>query len=463
MYLRIKSLTIILGFFLIQISCKSEEPTVVAIEKEILYEKIDYYTVKDGERAVNSFKSCYTYFFNNRKPHRWIMVDSSGIVTTDYIYEYNDNWVHTGARYHEGESENYSVELVSYSVDSLEKTTTWVDEEGEPYYQMIEDINQWGKPDRARFIGDKFHGSDSAFYDALGRVTIIFFRSVSGRKLNERQYRYDSVLESGDWIVRSKWVADSLNEVQIKTLTYQEDDKGVFYPGAISSSDWNENYLSFSADGEWMFFTRTRDWASQIPMLSRKVEGIYTFPQPLNEDTVYNGSISPGGNVIIYSDNYPEEGVFLVTRLGEWKDRKPLKIGHEAGYFHWTSEEEIYFYIEDAGGDIVRGTIDGDSLKILERITAINTSSAEFSPFVSKDKRFIIFTRYQEGNPEQQGFFISYNRGSSENPEWDSPGKIESLPYGWGACILEDHFIYTDGTNLYSVPINELNILPPNS
>ena len=114
----------------------------IEIEKQVkVYEQITYtYAFSDSPQS-SPYRKCITYFFENGKPHRWTDIDSTGKVLTDYVYRYDENWKHVGAIYREpGEEEEsftYAVELVSYSPDSLQKTTSWVDEQGEVYYRMV--------------------------------------------------------------------------------------------------------------------------------------------------------------------------------------------------------------------------------------------------------------------------------------------------------------------------------------
>ena len=79
---------------------------------------------------------------------------------------------------------------------------------------------------------------------------------------------------------------------------------------------------------------------------------------------------------------------------------------------------------------------------------------------LTREKRFIIFSRYEEGNKSNQGFFVSYNEGDFNNPKWSKPKKLSMLPYGWSAYIINDgtQFIYTDGEDIYSLPIEDLKL-----
>ena len=158
-----------------------------------------------------------------------------------------------------------------------------------------------------------------------------------------------------------------------------------------------------------------------------------------------------------------KKGTIAATRLITKVDNawsKPVEVLQnskgEMGYFHWFSNSELYFYQEVNGGDIFKGTLENNQLKVENIFTNLNTSATEFSPYVDSQNRFVIFTRYKEGDESQQGFFISYN----EEGNWSEPQKIENLPYGWNAYITQNgkRFLFTDGDDIYSVPIEDLGL-----
>ncbi len=110
----------------------------------------------------------------------------------------------------------------------------------------------------------------------------------------------------------------------------------------------------------------------------------------------------------------------------------------------------------------MKGTIIDDELTVTDSLKTINTSSAtEFSPFIDPEGRYIIFTRYLEGEKDQQGFFISY--ADAEN-EWKEPKKIQELEYGWSARLIDNDrsFIYTDGKDIKHRKTSDLEIFVEN-
>ncbi len=457
-----------LVLFIIVLSCREMVPDerVSSGSRVKLLERISYLPVSSGIIAQTPAKYRLTYYFKNGHPHRWLELDSNKVITTDYLYDYGANWVHVGARYIEPGDDSYSHEVVSYSQDSLEKTTTWIDSAGNPYYKMLEYLRADGQPEKAAFIGDELHGYDSAYYTPEGFESRIFFTNVKGRIFNDRSFKYDSISTNGDWLVRRKFMGDTLQEIHHKEIYYHGDRiANPYCEGVISLSGFDEDGVSLSQDDQLLFFTRSLTWDKKVAYLARKDLGLFTQVLPISElDTIYNGAISPSGNKIIFCRKHGDAfEVWLAKKKGSsWIEIRNLTVssGIQGGYFNWLDEERIYFYVPDNEGDIVLGLVKNDSLRIVNALDEINTSATEFSPFVAKDRSFIIFTRYLEGDPNQQGFFISKNMFTPEEPEWGVPRKINALPYGWGAFISSDqqYFFYTDGNDIYSHLVSELDL-----
>ena len=109
----------------------------------------------------------------------------------------------------------------------------------------------------------------------------------------------------GDWLVRKKIMGDTIRELQIREVYYNNrfvTNEGIFYPGVISTGEFAENTFSFTRDESQIFQTRTSDWDKQLGYISTKKNGLYTPSEPIQDlDTLYNGAISPDGNMIIFT------------------------------------------------------------------------------------------------------------------------------------------------------------------
>jgi hypothetical protein len=206
------------------------------IRPKITLEKISYYKNLNGI-SKNPFQYRLTYYFDNGKSHRWLELDSMHNILTDYIYHYDSNWLHTGAKYKEPGETDYSLEKVRFENDST-KITEWIHSAGQVFYTMTDNLNKQGKTYRATFQGDTIHGYDSTFYTIEGFEKRIFFTNTKGKVYNDRSFIYDSINNYGDWTARKKIMGDTINELHFREVYYNDhyvtEDK-VYYPGVIST------------------------------------------------------------------------------------------------------------------------------------------------------------------------------------------------------------------------------------
>lgn len=427
------------------------------------FEKINYYPYPytAGDKPI---KYRVEYYFDNGKSHRWSELDSLEKSQVEYIYTYDIDFNHIGARYKEPDEPKYNIEKVRFENDSTQ-ITEWVDSMGVVFYTMIDNLNKDGKTYRATFKGKKIDGYDSTFYNSYGLEKRIFFTNTKGKVYNDRTFGYDVVDGDGNWSERVKIMKSKVVEIQKREFYFDQNfttADGKYYPGVISTGEYSENVFSFTKDENTVFLTRTEGWDVQSAYIATKKNGLYTETKLVEGlDSIYNGAISPDGSKIIYTTkNGDEETTWLMNREEDlWSEPFNLTENSKltnAGYFHWFSNTELYFYQEVNNGDIFKGTFNDGDFIIENMFTDLNTMATEFSPYMDPQHRFMIFTRYLEGDASQQGFFISYHDGDY----WSPPKKIEALPYGWNARFIQNRtrFLYTDGEDIYSVPVSSLNL-----
>ncbi|WP_445381206.1 VanZ family protein [Robiginitalea sp. IMCC43444] len=344
---------------------------------------------------------------------------------------------------------------------------------GEPYKQKLVYNYSNGNPYKVLKIdknGEVFE--DFTFqYDSTWNP---LNKRNSDKKVASHSFETISILEGYSKFTKrnvlKKFRGDTLIGIQLTDHILEEghpSHSGIYYPGVLSSAQWSENTFSFSENGNRIFMTRTKGWETQFPFIAKKKAGIFTSPFPFERiDSLYNGAISPSGERILYSTRVGDiNSIYLLQKEnGNWNMPVNLseKSGITGGYFYWYSEEEIYFYIPDGNGDLVRGELKGGNLRIADRLESLNNpTSTEFSPFVDKDKRFIIFTRYLDGAESQQGFFVAFNKGAMSEPVWGIPVRINELSYGWNAWILKEKklFLYTNGIDIMGASLDSLSLL----
>lgn len=457
--------TIYLFLILVLSSCQSNEKEQSS-HRHPTFERISYYNYPLNQNQ-HPLKFRLTYYYDNGLPHRWLELDSAGRVMTDYIYKYDSEWIQVGAKYREDGVKNYSIEQVDFPNDST-MVTEWLDSLGNIYYRMIDNLNTQGNTYRATFIGDEVHGYDSTFYTEEGFVERIFFTNVKGKIYNDRSFQYDSVNQNGDWLSRKKIMADTVSEVHLKEIFYDRQynsESGKFLEGIVTTGDYDENTISFSANEELAILTRTDNWEKQQPILLRRSNGVYVEEDLYDElGYIYNAALSPDGDKLLYSVRDSDQEEIWLIKLNDWSNRLNLTkaSGIQGGYFYWHNENEVYFYTSQHGyGDVMKGILSNESLTIVDSLKELNAINAtEFSPFIDKDGQFIIFTRYEEGVPDNQGFFIAYNSGVGNETVWTIPKKLEMPGYGWSPAIISNNtqFVYTDGNDILSLPITALQL-----
>ncbi len=240
-----------------------------------------------------------------------------------------------------------------------------------------------------------------------------------------------------------------------------------FCPGTISTSDYSENTFSFTKDQRTLFVSRTTGWTIQQGLLATEQAGDFsTLTGPPLLDSIYNGAINPEGNKIIFCVRKgSKESIYLTKKTANnWS--KPINLSQtsnlEGGYFYWFSDTELYLYVSNQNGNIVQAQLLDDQLQIANKMAHINTDEAtEFSIYMHPRKKFLIFSRYQDNNPAQQGLFISFNLGQPQAPNWSIPQKIDALPYGWNPYIHPSKklFLFSDGEDILSLPMRQFNPL----
>lgn len=255
---------------------------------------------------------------------------------------------------------------------------------------------------------------------------------------------------------------------KIRFLDTNEDNyihNNTFFPEIISKSNIDESSVSFTRDGKTIFFTRTENWTDQTPFLGKKIDGVFQVVDTVKAiGTIYNGAISRDGSQLLYSVKTDStEVIWWIQKEGEqWGAAVNLSTssGIYGGYFYWIDAQNILFYVNEENGNIVKGQLSDGRLVITDKLEVLNTEAGtEFSPFISPDQRYLIFTRYTPGDVAQQGFFISYNR-AKKGWNWTTPEKITTLEYGWSATVMADQsqFIYTNGIDVKAVPLQSLGL-----
>ncbi len=249
---------------------------------------------------------------------------------------------------------------------------------------------------------------------------------------------------------------------------YSNAQKVIFEPENISLPKRTTHEISFTQDGQTLYFTRTVDnkWRkAQIGFKSYFSNGNWSKPVKVEfVDSLYNMSISPDGNRVLFCKE--DKTWMCLNENGKWSVPKDLNSASDfsfnGGYYHISSDHSFYFSgvqenelhpYDDIYYVVFR---DGKYQKPKRLTTNINTEATEFSPWVNKKNNAMIFTRYDASSDTNTGIFVSRFK---EN-KWQKAQKIDVLAYGWGVFVREDigTLYYTAGGVIHTYDLDSLDI-----
>lgn len=209
----------------------------------------------------------------------------------------------------------------------------------------------------------------------------------------------------------------------------------------------NVRDVCLSNNGNECYFTmQSPNQTISVIATMKKVKGIWLQPQLLNftkEFSDLEPHLSPNNLRLYFASNRPlndtsksakDYDIWYVQRTeidSPWQ--KPINIGSPVNtafdefYPCITTNENLYFTSERKTGlgydDIYVSKQNGNNFSepiLLD--TTINTKVMEFNSFVSRDERFMIFTKYNTKDGYGSGdLFITYK---TENGTWGLPQNL---------------------------------------
>ncbi|WP_165395281.1 PD40 domain-containing protein [Flagellimonas allohymeniacidonis] len=249
---------------------------------------------------------------------------------------------------------------------------------------------------------------------------------------------------------------------------YSDAQEFVFEPNTISVPEKTTHEISFTQDGQTLYFTQTVDskWQkSQLGFKSYFADGVWGKPIKIEfVDSLYNMSVSPDGNRALFCK---EDKTWLCLKeKGKWSIPKDLNSDYgysfNGGYYHILNDNSFYFSGVQENelhpyDDIYYVAFRHGRYQKPKRLNQnINTEATEFSPWVNKRNSMMIFTRYDASSNENTGIFVS----RFEDNKWQKAQKIDALEYGWGVFVREDKrtLYYSVGGAIYAYDLKSLDI-----
>jgi ankyrin repeat protein len=228
------------------------------------------------------------------------------------------------------------------------------------------------------------------------------------------------------------------------SLAISPDGKEIYW-----SPGWRKMLCVVQENGRWMppripsFYL---DLGDTEPVFSRDGQRLYFLSQrPIKEGGEKN-----------------KENVWYVERTGNgWSQAKPLSPMVNSMELHWqisfAENDNIYFGSDETGGqggsDIYLSRFkDGNYTQPVNLGRAINTEFNEFSPYVSPDENYLLFTRQGPVGNREADLFISFKKGEGS---W-----TDAVSLGRGINSREAEYcpmVSPDGKFLFFVSIRNGN------
>jgi hypothetical protein len=207
-----------------------------------------------------------------------------------------------------------------------------------------------------------------------------------------------------------------------------------FAPGFISRDGRYELMSTFSPDGKEFCFSVTNYYWSHFEIWYTKYDSNkWSEPQIIPFLSSSEGEapfFSPGNNMLYYSSpNWASHPISI------WECPRtdsgwgvPIKLGapFNNGYNQWgfsIANDGTFLFCSDRPGgkgnyDIYISEPVNNEYKSVTDLKNLNSSTAEYSAFITPDKSYIIFSSQRSGGYGWDDLYISFSKGDSA---WTNP------------------------------------------
>lgn len=212
----------------------------------------------------------------------------------------------------------------------------------------------------------------------------------------------------------------------------------IFAPNVISTTGRYEHDICFSPNGKEMFFTISKsNWTDFTIFTSKWVDTAWSVPDTATFSQQYKNteiSFSPDGNSVLFASSAPpgaEPWNFAIFKSIKTESgwESPVEIGIKSvqpstndGNWHPTiaSDGTVFFSSYNSGNyNIYFSEQSNGTYNSFNSVgSAINSSSNEYYPWISPDKKFLIFASDRSGGYGKSDLYISY---SEESGNWSQP------------------------------------------
>ena len=197
----------------------------------------------------------------------------------------------------------------------------------------------------------------------------------------------------------------------------------IFAPGIVSTKEYSEGGITFSPDGDAIYFSRSNHNLSTWGiMVSRKTGQRWTKPEvaPFSGQHIdFEPHVSPNGKRLFFNrfdanDTTIQDGIWMTQKSKDgWGE--PIFVGKG---MNATSTLDGTVYVTDRSrpyeeqGIVKTRVIDNRFAPFEWQEGGVNASAPERKagrhPFISPDESFIIFDSYKKGTDDTGRLFVCF-------------------------------------------------------
>ncbi len=192
------------------------------------------------------------------------------------------------------------------------------------------------------------------------------------------------------------------DDAQYLGLTPPELTPVPFMPELVNTPDKNERDITFMPNLAELYFSR-----QGTPMVSKYVDSSWTTPTVASYASPYQDMepfITPDGTRLYFistrkldrTEGQEPWQVWFVDRVGDdWGIPKRLS---DQGEFYPTQSIDGELFMTSAKNDLLRATVDGDSVVAREYLgDSVNSKAAEYNSAISPNGKMLVFTTTGRG------------------------------------------------------------------
>lgn len=206
-----------------------------------------------------------------------------------------------------------------------------------------------------------------------------------------------------------------------------EDSAIIFAPGFISIDNRYDQNGVFSPDGKEFCFTVTNsDWSNSELYYTKLEDSVWRTPKKADfvNGVIWDPFFSPDGSSLIYCDNNPTNIWKLEKDSNNWANPVLLDSPVNSSSYEWSpslSMDGTIYYYSRRNENIFWAKMENGSYTQTEEVESPINSFSDKEPFIAADESFLLIcSTDRPGRFGQDDIFISYRK----NNRWTNPKNV---------------------------------------